>query len=231
MPLLEALREALEQEIAMHGPLLPRQEREYAGGVAALVAEDSPLRHMKSLEEVRMYVESSVLTGIDETRKHAVFGEGNPRANLVIIGEAPGAEEDRTGRPFAGRAGQLLTKILAAIRFSRQEVYITNILKSRPPQNRDPRPDEIAAHLPVLYKQLAIIRPGLLLCVGRIAGSSMLGTRSSLGAMRGRAHDFHGIPLMVTYHPAALLRNPQWKRRTWEDVQTLRRLYDELLLG
>ncbi len=224
---MEALREALSQEIAVQGTVIPRQDNGFAGKVETLIPVDSPLHRMKSLEEVQLYVENTVLTGIDEKRKNAVLGEGNPRANLVIIGEAPGAEEDRTGRPFAGRAGQLLTKILAAIRFSREEVYITNILKSRPPNNRDPRPLEIAAHLPVLCKQLAVIRPVVVLCVGRIAGSCLLGMRSSLGAMRGKIHDFHGIPLVVTYHPAALLRNPQWKRRTWEDVQMLRRVHDE----
>ncbi len=203
--------------------------RDFARQVMDLLPANSPLHQMPSLQDVRTYVEGTILIALDKGRQHAVFGEGDPQADVVVIGEAPGAEEDRTGKPFAGRAGQLLTKILAAIDFSRDDVFITNILKSRPTNNRDPQPAEIAAHLPILYKQLALIRPKLVLCVGRIAGGTMLGTKTSLGALRGRLHDFHGIPLIVTYHPAALLRNPQWKRRTWEDIKLLRHTYDEIV--
>jgi len=183
---------------------------------------------MATLEEVEAWATNTVLVPIDEERENAVLGVGDPNADLVIIGEAPGANEDQQGEPFVGRAGQLLDKILAAINFDRSEVYITNILKSRPPNNRDPLAAEVEAHAPILYKQLTLIRPKVLLCVGKTAGNTMLDRSSSLGNLRDQFHDFYGIPLMVTYHPAALLRNAQWKRPTWEDVQLLRTTYDEL---
>jgi len=196
--------------------------------IAALIPDDSPLAGMKILEEVEQYVADAVLIPLDETRLNPVFGVGNPEADLMVIGEAPGADEDRQGEPFVGRAGQLLNKILEAIGFERSDVYIANILKSRPPNNRNPEAGEVAAHLPVLHKQIALIRPKLILCVGKTSGTSLLNVQSSLRDLRGRFHDYHGLPVMVTYHPAALLRNPNWKRPTWEDVQLLRKRYDEL---
>lgn len=199
--------------------------------IHALVPPESPLVAMQSLEEIKAYVDNTVLVPIDEARQHAVLGVGAPDADLVIIGEAPGADEDRTGEPFTGRAGQLLNKILAAINFEREEVYITNILKSRPPNNRDPVPAEVEAHIPILYKQLSLIKPKIILCVGKTAGNALLGRRSSLGALRDKLHDYYGLPLVVTYHPAALLRNPQWKRPTWEDMKLLRTRYDQLIRG
>ena len=199
--------------------------------ILALVPNGSPLVAMQSLEEIKAYVDNTVLIPIDEVRKHAVLGVGNPDADLVIIGEAPGADEDRTGEPFTGRAGQLLNKILAAINFRREDVYITNILKSRPPNNRDPLPAEVEAHIPILYKQLSLIKPKIILCVGKTAGNSLLNRRSSLGSLRDKLHDYYGVPLVITYHPAALLRNPQWKRPTWEDMKLLRTRYDQLMHG
>ncbi len=196
--------------------------------IASLIPHSSPLRGFESLREVRSFVESTVLIPLDETRLNPVFGVGNPEADLMVIGEAPGADEDRQGEPFVGRAGQLLTRILQAIGFEREDVYIANILKSRPPNNRDPLPGEVSAHIPILYKQIALIKPRVLLCVGKTAGTSLLDRKTSLAALRGTFHDYHGLPVMVTYHPAALLRNPHWKRPTWEDVQLLRRRYDEL---
>lgn len=162
------------------------------------------------------------------TRTKFVFGVGNPNADFVLVGEAPGADEDLKGEPFVGRAGQLLNKILEAINFKREEVYICNILKCRPPNNRDPLPEEVTQCEPHLWKQLELLRPKLILCLGRIAAQVLLKTNDSLTSLRGRVHDYRGIPLMVTYHPAALLRNPNWKRPTWEDVQKARTLYDEL---
>jgi DNA polymerase len=196
--------------------------------IAALIPPHSPLCAMNTLDEVRDYVASTVLIPLDATRINPVFGTGNPRAGVMVIGEAPGADEDQKGEPFVGRAGQLLTKILAAIGFSREDVYIANILKSRPPNNREPLPDEVAAHLPILFKQIALIQPRAILCVGKTAGNNLLDRQVSLAALRGKFQDFYGIPVMVTYHPAALLRNPEWKRPTWEDVQKLRARYDEL---
>lgn len=196
--------------------------------IAGLIPEDSPLLAFATLDEVRAWVAATELIELDATRINPVFGVGNPQADLMVIGEAPGADEDKQGEPFVGRAGQLLTNILNAIGFERSDVYIANILKSRPPNNRDPKPDEIRAHIPILHKQIALIQPKLILCVGRTSGTSLLGVDSSLKDMRGTFHDYHGIPVMVTYHPAALLRNPNWKRPTWDDVQVLRKRYDEL---
>jgi uracil-DNA glycosylase len=165
---------------------------------------------------------------LGKTRTKFVFGVGNPKAQVVVVGEAPGADEDAQGEPFVGRGGQLLNKILESIHFKREEVFICNILKCRPPNNRDPQPEEIELCEPYLWKQLELIKPRLILCVGRIAGQSLLKTNSSLAQLRGKVHDYRGIPLMVTYHPAALLRNPNWKRPCWEDVQQFRKLYEEL---
>lgn len=197
--------------------------------IEALIPEGSPLREMDSLDEVFDWLKGTVLVPIDENRINPVLGTGPEDADLMIVGEAPGADEDKTGEPFVGRAGQLLNKILEAIEFERDEVYITNILKSRPPGNRNPEPEEVEAHIPILYKQIALIRPKVLLAVGKSAGNGLLGRNSALGTLRGSFHDFHGLPLMVTYHPAALLRNPQWKRPTWEDVKLLRTRYDQLV--
>lgn len=196
--------------------------------IAALIPQDSPLHAFDQLEDVQAWVASTELIELDRTRINPVFGVGDPKADLMVIGEAPGADEDKKGEPFVGRAGQLLTKILEAIGFARTDVYIANILKSRPPDNRPPKPEEVKAHLPILHKQISLIQPKLILCVGRTSGTSLLGKDSSLKDMRGTFHDYHGIPVMVTYHPAALLRNPNWKRPTWDDVQQLRERYDEL---
>ncbi|MBT5872025.1 MAG: uracil-DNA glycosylase [Candidatus Latescibacteria bacterium] len=161
-------------------------------------------------------------------RKNFVFGSGNENADLMLIGEAPGADEDTQGLPFVGAAGQLLTKILEAVQFSRDDVYIANILKCRPPNNRDPEPIEIDTCGPILREQIRLIQPKIICALGRIAAQSLLQTNASLGRLRGTLHDFEGTRLMVTYHPSALLRNPSFKRPTWEDVQMLRQEYDRL---
>ncbi len=204
-------------------PSLPPWER-----IDALVPEEAPYKDATTLEEVESFLAENVLVPIDEDRENPVFGVGDPEADLVIIGEAPGRDEDKEGEPFVGRAGQLLDKILDAINFDREEVYITNILKSRPPRNRNPNQSEIEAHLPILYKQIALIQPKILLAVGKVAGNTLLDRSSSLSSLRDKEHDFYGLPLIVTYHPAALLRNSQWKRPTWEDVKLLRTRYDQL---
>ena len=162
------------------------------------------------------------------TRNKFVFGSGNPHADVMIIGEAPGADEDKQGEPFVGRAGKLLTDILKAINFERDEVYIANILKCRPPNNRNPLPDEMDACTPYLYKQIELIKPKTILCLGLVAASYLLNKKQSLTKMRGNVFEVKGIQTMVTYHPAALLRNPGWKRGCWEDVQKFRKLYDNL---
>lgn len=167
------------------------------------------------------------------TRNKFVFGSGNPEADVMCIGEGPGADEDAQGLPFVGRAGKLLTDILKAINFSRDEVYIANIVKCRPPGNRTPLPSEMETCLPYLKKQIELIKPKAILCLGLTAAQGLLKRKDSLTNMRGKIFDFGSgscqTKIMVTYHPAALLRNPNWKRGCWEDVQKFRRLYDELI--
>ena len=204
-------------------PSLPPWKR-----VESLIPDDASYKDAETLEEVEQSLADTVLVPIDEERENPVFGVGDPEADLIIIGEAPGRDEDKEGEPFVGRAGKLLDKILDAIDFEREEVYITNILKSRPPRNRNPKAAEIDAHLPLLYKQIGLIRPKIILAVGKVAGNTLLDRSSSLSNLRDQEHDFYGIPLMVTYHPAALLRNSQWKRPTWKDVKLLRTRYDQL---
>lgn len=183
----------------------------------------------RSLEELNAQICTCLKCSLGHTRTHFVFGVGNPRATFMLVGEAPGADEDAQGEPFVGRAGQLLNKILEAINFKREEVYIANILKCRPPGNRKPLPEEVESCLPYLRKQIGLIRPSVILCLGLTAAENLLGTRESLSRLRGRVLTFEGIPVMVTYHPAALLRNPNWKRPTWEDVQAIRKLHDDRL--
>ena len=164
---------------------------------------------------------------LHETRTRTVFGSGNRTADWMIIGEAPGADEDRQGEPFVGRAGQLLTAMLAATGFRREEVYITNILKCRPPGNRDPLPSEVACCHDYLERQIELVGPGLILVVGRIAAHNLLQTDLPIGRLRGRVHRYGkaGIPLVVTYHPAYLLRSPLEKRKSWEDLQLAQRVH------
>jgi DNA polymerase len=145
---------------------------------------------------------------------------------MVVVGEGPGANEDAQGRPFVGRAGELLNDILAAIDCPRETVYIANVVKCRPPENRKPQGDEIEACMPFLHRQLALIRPKVIIAMGATAAEALLQTHASLGQLRGKVHDYRGIPLVVTYHPAALLRNPNWKRPTWDDVRIARQLLD-----
>lgn len=164
---------------------------------------------------------------LHETRTRTVFGTGNRAADWMIVGEAPGADEDRQGEPFVGRAGQLLTAMLAAIGFRREEVYITNILKCRPPGNRDPLPEEVACCHEYLQRQVELVGPGLILVVGRIAAHNLLQTDLPIGRLRGRVHRYGkaGIPLVVTYHPAYLLRSPLEKRKCWEDLQLAQKVH------
>lgn len=181
-----------------------------------------------SLEELRILCESAEELKTDLENTKMIFGDGNPNADLMIIGEAPGAKEDELGVPFVGRAGKLLNDILKAINFSRDDVFVANILKHRPPENRNPLAEERNRSLPYLMRQIELIDPKLILCVGKIPGITLLGRDEALKNLRQKFHSFHGRELMVTYHPAALLRNPNWKRPTWEDVQLLRKRYDEL---
>jgi uracil-DNA glycosylase family 4 len=157
------------------------------------------------------------------TRTQTVFGVGNPHARLCFLGEAPGADEDRLGEPFVGRAGQLLNKILEACKLNRDDVYILNVIKCRPPGNRNPAPDEAANCRPYLDRQLELIHPEYICCLGSVAAQNLLGTTESIGRLRGSVHDYHGIHVVCTYHPAYLLRNPSAKKQTWDDMKLLMR--------
>jgi DNA polymerase len=168
------------------------------------------------------------LCRLHTTRSTVVFGEGSPTADVVVVGEAPGQEEDRTGRPFVGRAGRLLDLLLLSAGFPRADVYICNVLKCRPPDNRNPQPDEVTpCTTSFLHGQLESIAPRVLLAVGKFAAQALLESQESIGRMRGRVHAYRGTPLVVTYHPAYLLRSPQMTRVAWQDFQLVRRVLDE----
>ncbi|TFB11122.1 uracil-DNA glycosylase [Candidatus Marinimicrobia bacterium MT.SAG.2] len=176
----------------------------------------------KDLESFYNEIKECQLCPLGTTRTKFVFGVGNPNADLMLIGEAPGRNEDLQGEPFVGRAGQLLDKILAAIKLSREEVYIANVLKCRPPNNRDPLKSESDTCQPYLKQQIELIKPKLILALGRVSGAWLLGEDLALKDMRNKSYIYNGIEMMVTYHPAALLRNPNWKRPCWEDMQKVR---------
>jgi len=187
--------------------------------------EDSNTKSIFSdqLSEFGESISSCQECQLGKHRNKFVFGIGDPHANLMFIGEAPGKDEDLKGEPFVGKAGKLLDKILSAINMNRHEnVYICNVLKCRPPQNRDPLPKEVEKCEPYLIHQIKLIRPQLIVALGRIAATTLLRIDGNLKSMRGKLHDYHGTPLRVTYHPAALLRNPSFKRPTWEDFQFIR---------
>ena len=222
MDVFDNIKSFLDQEMDLYGdgPAL-----EIVAIKKESVDENSDWKNSQSLVELDSLINTCVKCSLATQRNHFVFGEGNPDADIMLVGEAPGADEDRQGKPFVGAAGQLLTKILAAINLSRDEVYICNILKCRPPQNRDPLPEEIISCQPYLKKQIELIKPKFVLCLGRFAAQTLLNTQTSLGVLRGKLHPYGDTNLIVTYHPAALLRNAEYKRPTWEDVQFLQREY------
>ena len=203
---LETLRESGIDEIFLS---VPRTQGETLSGL-----KEEVLRCIKCADLV-------------QNRKSVVFGSGNPKAKLVFIGEAPGAEEDRQGLPFVGAAGQLLTKMIEAIKLRREEVFIANVLKCRPPGNRPPQPIEIQNCEPYLARQLALIRPKLICALGTFAARTILKTSVPISSLRGKIHDYRGIPVLCTFHPAYLLRNPSEKKKAWEDLKKLRALLDQ----
>jgi DNA polymerase len=186
-----------------------------------------------ALRELGEEAASCVRCRLAGGRKTVVFGDGNPDADLMFIGEAPGAEEDRRGLPFVGPAGELLTRIIGAIGLAREQVYIANILKCRPPKNRDPNPEEAAACEPYLNRQIALLAPKIIVAVGRIAGQTLLKTNTPIGKLRGRVYAYGpgGTPLLVTYHPAYLLRSPREKAKAWQDLVFAKRVYAEAQSG
>jgi len=195
---------------------------ERPGATPAAAAPDRAAR----LEALRQSICECTACPLGQTRHRFVFGAGNPEADIVFVGEAPGADEDRQGEPFIGAAGQLLTRIIEAIQLRREDVFICNVLKCRPPNNRDPLDSEVATCEPYLQQQLEIIQPRLICALGRFAGNCLLKRKGSLSSLRGQLHDYRGIPVIVTYHPAALLHDGKYKRATWEDMKWLRREYD-----
>ncbi len=209
----------LEQTIVEN---LPQQEYANNPQQAPAVVHESngpPVLQAGPLQEFYNEIKNCTDCALGDTRTKFVFGVGNPDARLMFVGEAPGRDEDLKGEPFVGRAGQLLDLMLHAIHIKRPEVYIANVLKCRPPDNRDPKPDEIEKCEPYLLKQIELIKPEVLVALGRYAATLLLRINESLGSMRGKVHRYNNIPLIVTYHPAALLRSPQWKAKAWEDLK------------
>jgi DNA polymerase len=188
-------------------------------------------KEVHSLENVRAELGDCKRCKLHRTRRTIVFGEGNPKATLMFIGEGPGYDEDVQGRPFVGKAGQLLTKIIQSIQLQREDVYITNIVKCRPPQNRNPEPDEIGSCNPFLLQQIDSIQPKIICTLGTFATQTLLNTSAKITDLRGKSYDFQGIKVFPTYHPAYLLRNPDRKREVWEDMKQISRELDRLKEG
>jgi DNA polymerase len=216
----------VEPVLARTAPAQPVIEPQVA------LAEDDGGVSKLGWEELATAVRSCTKCPLHATRTNGVFGVGNRSARWMIIGEAPGADEDRQGEPFVGRAGQLLNSMLKAVGLAREQVFIANILKSRPPNNRDPKPEEVRACIPYLYRQIELVNPGLILCVGRIAAQTLLEVDTPIGKLRGVVHRIAANrPMVVTYHPAYLLRSPVEKRKSWADLLLAMRTFETLQSG
>ena len=227
---LESLRNAgvthlpkARRSEAVRSPSGAGLSREQQGGPAQKKYESPTVPPAEALSAVaRAVAKCTRCTELAHTRTQTVFGAGNPNARLVFMGEAPGADEDRQGEPFVGRAGQLLNDIIAkGMKLRREDVYILNTIKCRPPGNRTPGPTEITNCRPFLDQQLAILQPEFICCLGAVAAQALLGTSAPLGRLRGRFHEFHGIKVICTYHPAYVLRYPDSKRQVWDDIKVL----------
>jgi len=214
-------RSPVAEPVAFPGP--PAPEVAAPGGPAGGGAAQSG----GALQALQAEATGCVKCRLSEGRTQVVFGRGSEAARLVVVGEAPGSEEDRTGLPFVGRAGKLLDLLLLSVGFDRESVYICNVLKCRPPNNRDPQPEEVATCSPYLHGQLDAIRPRALLAVGKFAAQMLTGSDVGIGQLRGRRHEYRGIPVVATYHPAYLLRSPDATRKTWQDLQLMRQVMDE----
>jgi uracil-DNA glycosylase len=211
---LQSLRAYLAAQASFGLRRIPRQEAS---------SEESAEKQLQALHES---IRDCRNCGLSAGRHVVVFGDGDPDAGVMFVGEAPGAEEDRKGLPFVGKAGELLTRMIESIGLTRETVYIANVIKCRPPGNRDPDPEEVAACQPYLLRQIRTIRPTVICTLGRFAAQTLLQTDTPMGKLRGHLYEYEGIKLVPTYHPAALLRNEQWKRPTWEDLKRLRLEYD-----
>jgi len=219
------MNESINKQLSEHLHYLKSQGVEFLDtrkrGETASDGVD-PLSQMTTLSELKDFIGDCRNCPLWEKRNHLVYGEGNPNPELVLVGEGPGYDEDRTGFPFVGRAGQLLDRIIAAMGLTRKDIYICNIVKCRPPGNRDPEPNEIECCGKYLNRQLELLKPRMILALGRISGHYLTGQHNAtIRSMRGTTFQYHGIDLRVTYHPAALLRNTQYKRPLWEDVQAV----------
>lgn len=204
----------------------PQAEMHPAAAATVAFPSAEEILQIGDLDRLREIALGCPRCKLAETRRHVVFGEGDPRARVMVVGEAPGADEDRTGRPFVGRAGKLLDLLLAAVGLPRESVYICNVLKCRPPGNRNPAPEEVEACSPYLIEQVELIAPAAIVAFGTFAAQTLLATRESIGRLRGGTHSYRGVPLVSTYHPAALLRNPAWVLPVWRDLQRVRILLE-----
>jgi uracil-DNA glycosylase len=212
-----------QRDMGLESPHISAEDLDYLHtGTLANSSDPLPLDYPDSLDALRAYMGDCRRCKLHKGRTHQVFGEGSPRARLVFVGEGPGRDEDLEGRPFVGEAGKLLTRIIEdGMGLARKDVYICNIVKCRPPKNRDPEKDEIESCIPFLRQQIKIIRPEVICALGRVAGQAMLGGDFTISLERGKWLSYLGIPLMATYHPAYLLRNPSAKRQVWDDVQKI----------
>jgi DNA polymerase len=220
----DQLTQELQQIIASLKDYLLVQKEQGVLGYPVHQAPPPPHK-ASSLEEIRRELGECTRCKLHSHRRHLVFGVGNPEARLVFVGEGPGEDEDLQGKPFVGRAGQLLTNIIKSINLTREEVYITNILKCRPPNNRNPEPDEIKACEPLLMRQLAVIKPRIICALGTFAAQTLLETEEKISSLRGRFFSYRESLLIATFHPAFLLRNPHRKREVWEDMKMIREKY------
>lgn len=213
-----------DRQIAPDGVTCSGRDMPASAGENAMPVDEAALMNWPDLEQA---VAACNRCPLHETRTQTVFGVGDRSARWMIVGEAPGEQEDLQGEPFVGRAGLLLNEMIQAVGFSRQAVYIANVLKCRPPRNRDPSPDEAMACESYLKAQLALVKPVIILAVGRVAAQNLLKTTTPIGKLRGEIHHYQNIPLVVTYHPAYLLRSQTEKRRAWDDLKLARRVYRE----
>jgi DNA polymerase len=220
-PTAEAVAAELKSMVAKKAGWQPARPESLFESAAVPTGSDAPAPTLEVLQE--RVVACTRCNELATTRTQTVFGVGNPNAKLCFLGEAPGADEDKTGIPFVGRGGQLLTKIIEACRLKREDVYILNMLKCRPPGNRNPLPHELANCRVYLENQLDLIRPEFICCLGAVASQNLLGTTVSIGKLRGKIHSFRGAKVVCTYHPAFLLRSPSFKKETWEDMKMLMR--------
>ena len=219
-------REAVEVHVRGGAPVPGSAPHPPSRRAPAAYVSEEEISSLPVLAEVREIALGCPRCGLARTRTHVVFGEGREDADVMVVGEAPGQEEDRSGRPFVGRAGKLLDLLLLSSGFSRDDVYVCNVLKCRPPQNRNPQPDEVSACSPYLLRQVELVQPRVILAFGTFAAQTLLGTDVSIGKLRGRTHQYRGVPLVPTYHPAACLRHPAWARSVWEDLQRARTVLD-----